>query len=940
MASWATQILRAPENIFYQAIQRSQVTWVGAAWTGVNVALAYGQTVSPYFSRNLDLNRIFSTAINAGWILGDLAMLSEEITVIRGSGVFLSTLAGSIFLNFAGTWLYKKGDPLESFSESAKSFSITVNHTSRKWQSWDQTLVLSRALMNLVIACLSPQYRLWAGFNAIGLGYSYLKNAQIKWLKLSWKHDFPALDPAELLELTKNNPKKYYGKALQVDYEFPLFPNSNQKAQCVICLEDNPPFNFCPPHAPFHLKCLAQNLSKDIEKWEEGSDPSFITRNWHDQFDRYLYSSWEVAIKASDSIFPSCPVCKKHSENHYLDAQYFDQDTSKGHVKTTLEWIRDSDNTSVKFTNFDALWARLGAIYSTFQAGLAIMHQRHHDIADKIALLKKVSLLFDVGTIAHHYWQLYNLLYEKYVVTKAKNDTPQERAKKAASALEAERLEHNRLTDAIETAVSEGKILKIWDGNVIPLSEAGRVICQELKDAVENKDLLEENDTVVPQTPVGEGVLKKFKEALETGEIIRVNGFIPLSLESIPIIKQLVTCLAKKKITQDNPDINRIAFTATSPEAKHVMAALRDAFSKHEVAPITKYFLPLSSNGWLKMERYLKALSDDDIYGDEEEDIQFSNQASETIYNEFLQAIDDVEILYLKSEEELIPITPDAKVLFKHALACEKRLEKAYNEDEEAKQEVIDKHSALQKKYYNNFRLAMVAGGAILAAGSALIVHLFNKKLYSAVNLTEVLKKVASPDDLKNMEISWEVVVHWMPYLSQCLVAHRIFLNLILTVFSPNKSTHALSALMQGITFWTIPSSDLLIHLTRTYTYPVKFIKSLTSRWEIQLPLFPLMGCSSLASHLESHIKSIYDYTTHLFEGSSWEEYFRYRGGVNVGGKIVGGQYIGRLFDVTLQTPSLASCGCKLAAVIKWPYFKSVTHEQHGNVDIRTRSFK
>src|SRR4029078_6247163 len=118
--------------------------------------------------------------------------------------------------------------------------------------------------------------------------------------------------------------------------------------------------------------------------------------------------------------------------------------------------------------------------------------------------------------------------------------------------LEAARLEHNRLTYAIETAVSEGKILKIWAGKMIPISEVGKVIIKELKDAEENKDDIE------PQT--ASGVLTKLNEALEPGEIIGISGFIPLSLESIPLIIQFVTCLEKKEITPDNQDVNGLSF--------------------------------------------------------------------------------------------------------------------------------------------------------------------------------------------------------------------------------------------------------------------------------------------------------------------------------------------------------------------------------------------
>ena len=230
---------------------------------------------------------------------------------------------------------------------------------------------------------------------------------------------------------------------------------------------------------------------------------------------------------------------------------------------------------------------------------------------------------------------------------------------------------------------------------------------------------------------------------------------------------------------------------------------------------------------------------------------------------------------------------------------------------------------SLQKQYYTALQRAMVIGSVILAGASALAVSFLNRKLQPAVNLTEILKRVVLPEDEKQIKMSWELIVLWKPYLTQCLIAYRLFINIVLAFFSPDKHSYALSAFMQTITLWNEPSRDLIIYLERVYSYPVKFIRTMTASFRIRLPLHSLTGCSSLSSHIESQIKSIYDYTTHFLEGASWREYFLTKDGV----------YEGRVFDAILQSSPLAACSCKLTAIFEWMRGSAV-HIYHGAVKI------
>ena len=663
MTNAATQILRMPEVFFYQAIQQCRVEWIGAAWAGVNASLAYGQTVSSYFSRNLDLNQLFSSAINTGWLLWDFSILSEalqqrHISTVVSAVLFTSTVTGAFFLHFAGSWLYKKTYPLEPLPETLQQAGITLNYSSRISQSCNQAFALTRIVINVAIACFLPQYRLWAGFNVIGLGYSYLKNAQIQWLKISREFNFAPTNTDVTVSVfqdilnglqDKSNPKQ-----LRFDYEFPLFSNEGQERPCMICLEDTP-FNSCPPHAPIHPNCFARNLQQPLETCLKSYDSHFRKTTHKNEYGQYLGTSYSVKLEISKSNFPRCSGCKQQSDNHTLEAQYFDQDSLKGHFTTTVEWTHDPNANRVKFISMDSLWARLGAIYSIFQAALAIMQQRHPDIAGKIATLKKMLTPFDLGAIVHHYWQLYQLLYEKYVVIKARNDTPQVRAEAARKSLEELRLNDSNLNNDLEAGYSEGKILKIYDGRWIPLSEIGRTIIDDLKNALENKDIVKEEEAFKPQTPTGQAVLNRLKQEGENGEIIGINDSIPLSHESILLLKSFLKGIAKKEIVK----VDANGFIPKTDQARLVLEEFASCINGPAFAVVVKGIFSASPKGQQKTKQYLDALSNGTISKSSNGEIQFTNEASQVIYETFIEAIKHSEIITLG--KGFLPLSPQGK---------------------------------------------------------------------------------------------------------------------------------------------------------------------------------------------------------------------------------------------------------------------------------------
>src|SRR3569832_2718417 len=200
----------------------------------MNASLAHKQATTSYLSKNLYLTQLFSGAINTGWLQWDFSILSKallqkHISTETTIAVLASTVISSIFVHFAATWLHKKAYPLPD--DLNKGGSVTLSRASSRSQSYSQALALTRITTNLAIVCFLPQYRLWAGFNIVGLGYSYLKNAQIQWFKFSKTFDLPA---STTQQVYRDGETACQPDQLRYDYEFPLYPKMDHEGNCQI----------------------------------------------------------------------------------------------------------------------------------------------------------------------------------------------------------------------------------------------------------------------------------------------------------------------------------------------------------------------------------------------------------------------------------------------------------------------------------------------------------------------------------------------------------------------------------------------------------------------------------------------------------------------------------------------------------------------------------
>lgn len=896
MTTLLSQILRAPENVVYQAIQQFQIPWAGAAWTGIDTALTYAERTSPYFNRNFYLHQIFSNVINTGWLVWDVALLAIAFKQKKISYHWPLTLSmfgcGPLFYFLENRFRQKYPILIETPTEM-KQKGVTLSYSLPLSQSYIQALYLSRMVMNVAAAYLFPFYRVWTALNALGLGYSFLKNRQLKWLKFSREFQFPKKPPLELQELSKQN--KVLVDRIRCDYLVPLFSNQNAQANCTLCQAENPPFSFCVPHAPSDLDCLvnqifksSDNLLNDLKLSFEATKRSMNSVN--------IGTSYNANLTIPESSLPKCLECRNSPANHTLDAQYFDQVLPQEHFKTSLFITPDPKASHLKFVKFDTLWARVNALYSSFQFGLALMQKHHPDLAAKIAIGQKILSLFDVGSIVYHSWKLYDLLYDKYVIKKAQQETPQSSLKNAEQNLENARLQHSQLQDSLQEAIANRTILKVT-GKYIALSEKGQEFLDKLKPAIDALAALP-----IQATETQQKVENKLQSALTHGDIISTTGEIPLSPNAVNIFRKLGPYLKNQQIQLQRHG-TQIHYVGTNPETEKFIQDYTRACEIGEIVSVNCGCIPLSPSAQEVLKEYQSAWIQNWIRKASNGQLQFSNAGKE-IYKNVQTLIQTRQILVIEPEA-LIPLTPETEDMIRNQPLVLQNFQTAINQHETAKKQANDSHTRLQNTYHTKLIFALLAGSAVFAGSSALLVNFLNKK-FKTIDLTEILKKVASPSDVNKIQVTWSLP--WLPYLAQVLVAYRIFTSLALATFSPDQRTYAFSALFQGATLWNLAQLPYL-KLVRTFFNPINTVSRADVSFDILLPIFhPLKSeCASLASHLESNLKSIYNYTTQFLNKSSWTYWLTKTNGVHTGTKYL----------VNLHTSPLDVCKCKIKAVFE-----------------------
>jgi hypothetical protein len=602
-------------------------------------------------------------------------------------------------------------------------------------------------------------------------------------------------------------------KELTYSYVFPLLPNPIAESLCTICREPNPSTGFS-PSSPFDPACLVEYIYINSKKIGIHTNPRYIRHMTQDG----TVSHYSAQLEIPESDLPSCPTTRNYPTSHYVKAQF--TDWNKGLFATTVNVIRGTSTPSLLSERF---LARFGTIYSAFQAGLAALQHRYHELAGKIIAAQKVLCLFDIALLVQNYYQLYCTLYERTVPKLVNLNTPQEELNTAQGRYDTARLNEATLLNNIEAAKLAGNITQ--QSVLSPTSDL-------------TKNLLDKFNLARAQL----AELYNKVEAAKREGTIKENetGWLFTSKET----KQLLLSF----------NAAGVAFNGLNDQ----LAAARAAGT----ITAETFWVPKNDETKHLLETYRRAL----------EDLQTTIEQKETA----LQA------------------QASARV-------------------------------SLEAQYRFKLYIKMGLGIAAVTTLSAISVSLLNRTL-APFNMTELLKKVATPTDFSSMKISSSMP--WFSYATECILASRLVVNFALAYFSPARSIYLTTAFLQ--TFTLVRLAQLpWIEIERTFIYPngpmwgkgqngpQNAIKSLRTTFEFLLPSFSTISeskCTSAASHFEASIKAAYDYTTQFFKDSSWSRFFLV---TTDNGREISSEL---RYAVTVKQTLLAKCADKLT-----PFFEQAT---------------
>jgi hypothetical protein len=868
MITTLRQAIQAPENIFYQAIQQSQWSWVAGATTVLDSALTFGPRFSLHLSNNLYPARLFLNIVNTGWLTWDIVQLakifeSKNITlsvppVVYGAMGVASLVFGialkvnPAFVKSCGARLLNGAYQIQSdlLSEEDKKV-ITLEAVHPKSQAYAQVVYLARIVVNFTLACLSPEKRLWAGLNILGLTSSFFNLKQLQWVSLTRKFSFPSPE----------NLQEGYTYRKEWLFKYTFIPRS-----------------WC-SHAVLSIKTLISESQRFADNigWSA----------------REKGAKHFVHIKVPQENLPSCSSCHAYPANHFLEAKHIDWDSSKGDTTTTVEIGPDTAALPPQPFLTLSLFARLGAVFSLFQWGLAVMHNRHAELAGKILFGQKLLALFDLGAVAYSYHQLYAIFYQKYVVGSAQRDVPKDMLRQVEAQIAQEQQEVSRLKGEIRASFARGEIGSAI-GSWVAFSQEAHDVIQAVRicDGIVGA----EGGGVRATTQDGQALLERFAQCLSNGEMFLSRTGVPLSTE----VKSLLVGAGKKLHDGGHTDDAITQRIQQAMEAGQIV----------KVDPTTQ-LLSLSPQGAGMIDKVRQAMENGIIAI---EDGLFVSKLESTLGHQLLIELQDAcnryEVVFIR-QGIAIPITPAAKGLLIQSLAAQQRLKEAQDKKPVAEKAIEQAQAGLRFKYDDALVMKMCFGMVAAVGASFLVASLTNRVLRPSIDLTEMLKKVAPPADFAQMTIGW--TIPWLEYYSQALIAHKLFLTIALAIFSPHRASFALSALFQGLTLWKVAQ---LPWVKVERVYGGQLIRPLKVVFEMLLPTFnPVKkGCATLASHVEENLKAVYDFTTRFLQGSSWESWVSVQRsyGVEISRKY--------FYKVAVKLQTLASCGCKVGPLFNKAY--------------------
>ena len=278
-----------------------------------------------------------------------IAMLSKDYSFVQAAsqtqmGMFLPTAI--LGLALLGT--------------SATLFShLTASQTSEKsiTQILSGTLQITNIVNSLALAALDDKpvrFLINGALNA----YSLFKNHQINWVNVKQSCIF----------------ERERFKQMDFSYSAMLIEKNPEQDQCAFCHKEGPDGTFCDNGHSVHSQCLESHIQSKAETF----------------FDQGIYrrQGRQFVLDVPNENLPSCPTCKQHSNRYHLSVALHDREKEK---KRWAQINVTPDHTSSYQKGFE----KANAIYTTFQAGLALL-QQIPEFAPGITTLRHYLMVTDI----------------------------------------------------------------------------------------------------------------------------------------------------------------------------------------------------------------------------------------------------------------------------------------------------------------------------------------------------------------------------------------------------------------------------------------------------------------------------------------------------------------------------------------------------------------
>ncbi|MCI0381486.1 MAG: hypothetical protein L0207_00310 [Chlamydiae bacterium] len=340
-----------------------------------------------------EIQTVFN-AVNMGAnLLISMKLMNEinkkySISRIKMAGTFFTLFVISNFF----IWRHYRDSVLETKDQ------IQVSTSRRVQQKIAQTIHLTHIILNLALTYFS-QGRFWCLFNAVGSGYSFWKNSQVKWLSFSRtftfsnrKDNFPSLPMFSRIRISET----------KITYNMIVLPHSGNEVDCSICLDEGASNAFCINHL-FHQNCLIDLVTTKSESFANSA--MYIRKDTNRYTNgAYTGTTRTYSVDIPQENLPSCPNCRDFPLQNYCEILVTDADYGKFNATVNI--------TGRNF-NRQPLFERLYLAYNIAQAGLSYL-QKYPELAATIYKIQQFIMVFDIAGLASTIYFLHERMREKF----------------------------------------------------------------------------------------------------------------------------------------------------------------------------------------------------------------------------------------------------------------------------------------------------------------------------------------------------------------------------------------------------------------------------------------------------------------------------------------------------------------------------------------------